>query len=175
MGVWFFNIVMLGVFTSLYFVYGSTQAAMSQPSPTALAGIMKKCHEAAVAEMKSSTTLGMLVSVTRSCTSTNLPNPMGTGIVVSSIVVSFHPGVTVGIATAGVRAVVTYLDSGSNINGMSFNDVRAQVGDMFQGDPSVGPVQQGGTFKYIENLVGIQARVPNTIPTGAIAMVTTVQ
>ncbi|MGE3769671.1 MAG: hypothetical protein AB7G06_01835 [Bdellovibrionales bacterium] len=174
MGLWFGIVVFTGVFTSLYFLYGTDQLAMFQDTKVAAAEIMRRCHNSAVNESRINSSLGATSENTLMCThgAGNLTNSSATGLTVTGPTLSFNPGTTVGLS-ASERVVVTYVISTGTLNAISFSELRSQVGTRYFNDPSIGIVQSGGGISYIESVSGTQVRVPATIPVGALAMVTT--
>lgn len=177
MGLWYGAVVIFGVFTSLYFMYSTDRMDAFRDPKVAVAEIFKKCHDAAVAELKS-TTLGSAGAVSRTCTydatgATGLMNSFASGMSVNNIIIRFHPGTDVGLSATD-RVAVTYLPTTTRVNGVDFNEVWAQIGQRYFGDPSVGLVENNGATAYISSDPTVQATVPVSVPDGAIAMVTTI-
>jgi hypothetical protein len=176
MGIWFGMLLIVSVFSGLYFTFGADQLARFQNQNVAAAEMLKACHDAGVAEARA-TTLGTTTLATRACSdaggTVGLSNSLATGLSVPDVIIEFRDGVDVGLTTND-RAIVTYLPPTATINGVLFSEVAAQVGHRFGGDISVGLVKVTGAARYIESVAGIQVTVPASIPTGALAMVTAI-
>lgn len=176
MAIWFFASIFGVILSTFYFIYGADRLAGGQDPSVAAAEIFVTCHQAAVAEARSNVALGAAAGVTRNCAGSGagaLTIPMAAGLNVTGTMIAINPGADVGLATG--RVIVTYLTNGTPLNGVSFETVRSQFGQRYTSDPSAGQVQLIGAFNAINTVPTVTARVPMTVPVGALAIVTSVQ
>lgn len=172
MAVWYFGALFSILFSTFYFIYGADRIGSDRDNVAAAAEIFAMCHRAATTQARSNAALGAGAAAPLNCNNVSLPTA-STGLRVTGILITVNPATDVGLATG--RVIVTYLNAGQFLNGIPFETVQAQLGQRYQGDPVVGIVQTVAGQQAINTVPTIVARVPATIATGTLAMVTTIQ
>lgn len=176
MALGYFSALFLAIFSLIFFLSGPDRLSPSYEKQLGAAEAFSLCHRAALAEARSNQAMGNAAGgVALSCTNAAMTNSLANGLAVTGIIIRIHPATDVGAAAGSGRVVTTYLPLNTELNGTAFNNVRAQFGTRFQGEPSAGVVVLSGGVNVINSVGGIQLRVPAPVGVDALAMVTSVQ